>query len=467
MRKDLALALEKRPTVLRIGWYGDPDPADAEVLGQLDFVRTLEITVSQGKRLPEAIARLTELTELAIDGAPLPLWLGALTRLRTLKLTSAPPENLDLLAALPSLSDLKLDQLKPPLLEVPPVVFTLTGLRFLEISSCGLRALPAEIARLTRLESLKLGFNALEALPPEIGTLPNLETLIVYRNELRTVPAELAALPKLRMLYASNNRIDSLPPELDALAGKSVSFDNNLLATAPPLPKLLTERGVFSSNPFTEKRIPMAPMRFLRRCERGPHEIAPAAADVFPSDVERCADVFLPVLGVELREVHPEWEGQAFFLFNAWNHKKPLALERHTDAAGRTRLVYGGPFEGFDAKGLGRIRLEHGHCESVVREPPADGAYVIATHQTSISSGGAWLAWRATIEKELHPGAHLGNPPLWTQNDETPTCPRCSQKMPFVGQLNADRFTDALPDTDLFLFVCPPCKLQVQIHQRT
>ena len=49
----------------------------------------------------------------------------------------------------------------------------------------------------------------------------------------------------------------------------------------------------------------------------------------------------------------------------------------------------------------------------------------------------------------------LGGSPTWLQNDETPTCPDCSERMTFYGQL--DSIGDDLTIADagmVYVFVC-------------
>lgn len=69
----------------------------------------------------------------------------------------------------------------------------------LNLSSCGLVALPASIGQLGSLRVLRLNHNKLTSLPPEIGQLTELEVLSVNHNTLSTLPggagqAWLAAL---------------------------------------------------------------------------------------------------------------------------------------------------------------------------------------------------------------------------------------------------------------------------------
>ena len=56
-----------------------------------------------------------------------------------------------------------------PLKCIPPSVFGLLSLRKLDVSSCRLKVLPAEVCKLAALEELWLSGNFLTSLPKSIG----------------------------------------------------------------------------------------------------------------------------------------------------------------------------------------------------------------------------------------------------------------------------------------------------------
>ena len=71
-------------------------------------------------------------------------------------------------AALEEASELDLSGLG--LRSLPPQVWNLTNLTFLNLEHNELTALPSEIGNLISLTNLYLGHNQLTELPPEIGT---------------------------------------------------------------------------------------------------------------------------------------------------------------------------------------------------------------------------------------------------------------------------------------------------------
>lgn len=131
---------------------------------------------------------------------------------------------------------------------LPPRLFTLPLLHYLEVSGCGsLRApgpglaqglpqlhslvlrrnalgpgLSPELGPLPALRVLDLSGNALEALPPGEGLgpaeppgLPQLQSLNLSGNRLRQLPADLArCAPRLQSLNLTGNRLDAFPAEL-------------------------------------------------------------------------------------------------------------------------------------------------------------------------------------------------------------------------------------------------------------
>ncbi|XP_044134194.1 leucine-rich repeat-containing protein 47-like [Bufo gargarizans] len=118
---------------------------------------------------------------------------------------------------------------------LPPALFSLTLLNYLEVSGCSeLRELPADLGRLSHLQSLILCKNKLRSLPRSLEQLRGLKVLDVSGNELEELPAELCNLPELCTLNVSWNRLRELPPGLERctkLAGLNLS--RNLVTRLP------------------------------------------------------------------------------------------------------------------------------------------------------------------------------------------------------------------------------------------
>lgn len=67
------------------------------------------------------------------------------------------------------------------------------SLHSLNLSSCGLSALPSAVGQLSSLKILRLNQNKLTSLPAELGDLLELEVLSVNNNQLLTLPGEAIA----------------------------------------------------------------------------------------------------------------------------------------------------------------------------------------------------------------------------------------------------------------------------------
>ena len=163
--------------------------------------------------LPDALARLTHLTELNVSGnrlTDLPGWLGELTALTELRASG--------------------NRLTAP----PEPVARLTGLTRLVLSGNALTALPDWIAGLAALRDLALIGNQLEALPDALGDLASLTHLDVSYNRLTALPETVGRLSSLLYLSASRNLLEELPETLGALAGlRTLQLGGNRLARLP------------------------------------------------------------------------------------------------------------------------------------------------------------------------------------------------------------------------------------------
>uniref|UniRef100_A0A8D2AEJ1 Leucine-rich repeat-containing protein 47 n=1 Tax=Sciurus vulgaris TaxID=55149 RepID=A0A8D2AEJ1_SCIVU len=128
---------------------------------------------------------------------------------------------------------------------LPPRLFTLPLLHYLEVSGCGsLRAPGPGLAQgLPQLHSLVLRRNALgPGLSPELGPLPALRVLDLSGNALEALPpgqglgpAEPPGLPQLQSLNLSGNRLRELPADLARCAPRlqSLNLTGNCLDAFP------------------------------------------------------------------------------------------------------------------------------------------------------------------------------------------------------------------------------------------
>uniref|UniRef100_A0A4W2G2D6 Leucine-rich repeat-containing protein 47 n=1 Tax=Bos indicus x Bos taurus TaxID=30522 RepID=A0A4W2G2D6_BOBOX len=170
---------------------------------------------------------------------------------------------------------------------LPPRLFTLPLLHYLEVSGCGslrepgpglaqglpqlhslvLRrnalgpGLSPELGPLPALRVLDLSGNALEALPPGQGLgpaeppgLPQLQSLNLSGNRLRELPADLArCAPRLQTLNLTGNRLDAFPaalflPGALPLLSELAAADNCLRELSPDIAHLASLKTLDLSN---------------------------------------------------------------------------------------------------------------------------------------------------------------------------------------------------------------------------
>lgn len=198
---DAALAQPERVEVLYLG-RDDRIEALPETLDRLPNLRGLRLSLSNLRRLPDA---LPALTELSLEGTP------------SLDLDQA----FERLAALPSLSSLVMLSSVAPL---PPSIGRLAQLDALMLDGGDIDTLPAEIGRLTRLTRLSLGTLPLRSLPPEIGDLASLRSLRIsgsvptgHMTPIERLPDTLGRLSSLEELFLWHLGLTALPSTLGDL----------------------------------------------------------------------------------------------------------------------------------------------------------------------------------------------------------------------------------------------------------
>ncbi|KAM9299151.1 leucine-rich repeat-containing protein 47 [Gastrophryne carolinensis] len=119
---------------------------------------------------------------------------------------------------------------------LPPELFALSLLNYLEVSGCAeLRELAEELGLLEQLQSLILRRNKLRALPGSLSQLRALRVLDVFGNELEELPPELCLLPELCSLNVACNCLRALPPDLQRLSKlATINLSCNRLSAFPP-----------------------------------------------------------------------------------------------------------------------------------------------------------------------------------------------------------------------------------------
>lgn len=187
----------------------------------------------QGTLPPEAL--IAHATAVDVGGAGLASLPAALAAAmpRVTRLRADHNALTDVPALPPGLTALDLGY--NPLQFVPAAVAACAALVTLDLSSCGLAALPPSIGDLTRLTALNVAGNQLSSLPAELFTgCTALASLDARRNAIASLPARLGAAgaaPSLSALNLDSNRLAALPPGMLAACTRlcDLSLESNPL----------------------------------------------------------------------------------------------------------------------------------------------------------------------------------------------------------------------------------------------
>ena len=88
------------------------------------------------------------------------------------------------------------------------------NLRYLDLSHCGLSAIPEEVWELTQLEYLYIYCNNICEISPKIKNLTNLKSFDCRYNNLTAFPVEICQLTKLDNFRFNGNKLDILDPDV-------------------------------------------------------------------------------------------------------------------------------------------------------------------------------------------------------------------------------------------------------------
>eukprot|EP00198_Chlamydomonas_reinhardtii_P013397 XP_001702734.1 predicted protein [Chlamydomonas reinhardtii] len=150
----------------------------------------------------------------------------------------------------------------------------------MNLSSCGLTALPAAVGALGSLRILRLSHNRLASLPPELSGLSSLEVLAADHNLLTALPAELRRCSALRHLELEGNRLATPVLDLRALSGLvSLQLYGNPLEYLPELSPASALRSLSLANvrimadaAYTRWEVEVAALPYMSRVS---HKLAP------------------------------------------------------------------------------------------------------------------------------------------------------------------------------------------------
>lgn len=104
------------------------------------------------------------------------------------------------------------------LMELPAEIGQLKKLRRLSVQGNRLESIPPEIGTLPQLRRLDLRFNKLSDLPESLGQLASLQYLNIAENNLQALPQSLTNLKELQFLYIGQNDFPEGELMLDIMA---------------------------------------------------------------------------------------------------------------------------------------------------------------------------------------------------------------------------------------------------------
>ena len=202
----------------------------------LVYLKTLDLSDTNIKKLPESIGKLTNLKILDLSRAnieELPESIGKLTNLKILDLIRANIEELP--ESIGKLTNLKsLDLSGTNIEELPESIGKLTNLESLYLSGTNIEELPESIGKLTNLEYLVLNSTNIEELPESIGKLTNLEYLVLNSTNIEELPEWIGELTNLEYLVLNSTNIEELPEWIGELTNlKSLDLSGTNIEELP------------------------------------------------------------------------------------------------------------------------------------------------------------------------------------------------------------------------------------------
>ncbi|BAY21081.1 small GTP-binding protein domain-containing protein [Calothrix sp. NIES-2100] len=207
-----------------------------EAIAKLTNLTQLILSYNQITEIPEAIAKLTNLTQLILrynQITEIPEAIAKLTNLTQLilndnQITEIP----EAIANLTNLTELNLSNNQ--ITEIPEAIANLTNLTRLYLSSNQITEIPEAIANLTNLTRLNLSNNQITEIPEAIANLTNLTQLNLSNNQITEIPEAIAKLTNLTELDLSNNQITEIPEAIAKLTNLTeLDLSNNQITEIP------------------------------------------------------------------------------------------------------------------------------------------------------------------------------------------------------------------------------------------
>lgn len=195
-------------TVLAVSGFAQVNAQKDKVYTSLDKalvtpekVYQLDLSFSSKKyqAMPDTVSVLKNLTHFFLQNSMLTDVSDSIEQLK----------NLEVLW----LGNVKDDNTKNELNDIPDAVWSLEKLQVLHLENCGLEMVPETIGAMSELRELYLRDNHLYSLPRSIGKLRNLQVLVVYNNPLESLPESMAGLENLKTLVLTGTILSDTEKE--------------------------------------------------------------------------------------------------------------------------------------------------------------------------------------------------------------------------------------------------------------
>nr|MBW4451109.1 leucine-rich repeat protein [Spirirestis rafaelensis WJT71-NPBG6] len=238
-------AIAKLTNLTQLDLYNNKITEIPEAIANLTNLTQLVLYNNQITEIPEAIANLTNLTQLVLYNnqiTEIPEAIAKLTNLTQFDLSGN--QITEIPEALAKLTNLtQLDLYNNKITEIPEAIANLTNLTQLDLSGNQITEIPEAIAKLTNLTQFDLSGNQITEIPEAIAKLTNLTQLDLYNNKITQIPEAIAKLTNLTTLYLSNNQITEIPEAIAKLTNLTTLYlSNNQITEIPEaiesLPKL-------------------------------------------------------------------------------------------------------------------------------------------------------------------------------------------------------------------------------------
>ncbi|MFN6437315.1 MAG: leucine-rich repeat domain-containing protein [Nostoc sp. DedSLP01] len=251
--KTLPLELLNLPNLRKLDISGNPLESILDVVTQiLLYLEELILIRVELTEIPDAIAQLTNLTQLHLDSnqiTEIPEAIAKLTNLTQLHLSDNQITEIpEAIANLTNLTQLHLSSNQ--ITQIPEGIAKLTNLTQLDLSSNQITQIPEAIAKLTNLTQLDLDGNQITQIPEAIAQLTNLTQLYLSFNQITQIPEAIAQLTYLTQLFLSDNQITQIPETIAQLTNLTQLFlsDNQITQIPETIAQLTNLTQLFLSN---------------------------------------------------------------------------------------------------------------------------------------------------------------------------------------------------------------------------